>query len=92
MKLQKIRDLVYGLKIPKKFQEFLLEVLRVGVVAALSAVIAFLLTKASLLPAQYQPLVIAVLTAIGKALDKYKFVDNSEKKVSGLNNYGLIGF
>ena len=92
MKLQIIRDLIYKISIPKPLQEVLLSILRIGFIAAISAVITYLATVIKLLPEQYQAIATLVLTIIGKEWDKYKFVANSENKVAGEDNYGIVGF
>jgi hypothetical protein len=92
MKLEFIRNWIYAINIPKPVQEFLLEALRIAAIAAVSAVLVFLTSKVTMLPAEWQGIAIMVLTTIGKALDKYKFVDNTDNRVKGPNNFGLIGF
>jgi len=92
MKLQIIRDFIYKISIPKALQEVLLSMLRIGFVAAISAVITYLATAIKLLPEQYQAIATLILTIIGKEWDKYKFVANSENKVAGKDNYGIVGF
>ena len=92
MKLQIVRDLIYKISIPKPLQEVLLSMLRIGFVAAISAVITYLATVIKLLPEQYQSIATLVLTIIGKEWDKYKYVANSENKVAGEDNYGAVGF
>jgi hypothetical protein len=92
MKLQIIRDFIYKLPISKPLQEVLLSILRIGFIAAISAILTYLATVVKLLPEQYQEIAILVLTIIGKEWDKYKFVSNTEKRVKGENNYGAVGF
>jgi len=92
MKFQFIRDWVYAIPISKPLQEVILSLLRIGLSAAISAILAYLAVQVKLLPVEWQGLVIVILTIITKEWDKYKYVENEENRVKGVKNYGLIGF
>jgi len=92
MKLQAIRDWVYALPISKPLQEVLLRALRIAFIAAVSAVLAYFVTLIELLPPAWQGIATIIFTLIGDEWDKYKYVLNSENRVKGVNNYGLVGF
>jgi len=92
MNLGFIRDWIYAIEVPKPLQEFLLEAGRIIFIAAISALIVFLTVQVTAMPVQYQGIMMAALIALGKSLDKYKYVTNTENKVKGPENFGLVGF
>lgn len=92
MQFQFIRDWIYAIPVSKALQEAILTGLRLVVFAAVSALLAYLLSIVSLLPIQYQAFATMLLTLLIQSWDKYKFTANETAKVRGVENYGLVGF
>ena len=92
MNLQFVRDWVYAIPVSKAIQEAILTGLRLVVFAAVSALLTYLLSIVNLLPTQYQAFVTMLLTLLIQSWDKYKYTANEEKKLKGVENYGLVGF
>ena len=92
MKFQFVRDFVYALPVSKALQEVILSLIRIALVAAVSAVLAALPNIIKTMPTEWQLIATAILTVIGIEWDKYKFIVNTENRVKGVNNYGLIGY
>jgi len=85
-----VRTIVYKVPVSAALQEAILEALRLGAVAAASTIITFLISYVKTLPNPEAWIII--LSVILRTLDKYKYIDNQEKKVKGENNLGLVGF
>lgn len=87
-----IRDGVYNLPLPDHWQETLLEVLRIAVLAAISAFITAILRYFNIIGPEQTLDSVSTITVIGKILDAFKYEQNKTKGVSGENNFGLLGF
>jgi len=85
-----VRTIVYKVPVSAALQEAILEALRLGAVAAASTIITFFISYVKTLPNPEAWIII--LSVILRTLDKYKYIDNQEKKVKGENNLGLVGF
>ena len=90
MMLEFIRKLIYKIPVSKAFQEAILSVLRLAVIAFVSTVLTEVTKLVTTLP--HPEIWIMALTAIGSAWDKYVYATKKEEKVKGADNLGLVGF
>jgi len=90
MMLEFIRKLIYKIPVSKAFQEAILSILRLALIAFVSTILTELANFVKTLP--NPEIWILVLTTIGSAWDKYVYTAKKEDKVKGADNLGLVGF